>query len=160
MGGIIFNIILLIIFSFFLKESFNIQSLREVDPLGAGGFPKYILILIVILLIISLLDTIKQYMRTKNEKEKKMPKDILIAFIGLIISIAVFIVILDYIGFVVSGILLTLALLLFLGERKKIRLALLTLFVPLIFTILFGQFLSVPLPRGLGLFQDISRIFY
>ncbi|MEW9676954.1 hypothetical protein ABRT01_12350 [Lentibacillus sp. L22] len=63
MGGIVFNFILLAVFSAFLKMSFDIEDLREVDPLGAAGFPKFILVLLVILLLISLINTIREYVK-------------------------------------------------------------------------------------------------
>ncbi|HLR51833.1 MAG TPA: tripartite tricarboxylate transporter TctB family protein [Candidatus Avamphibacillus sp.] len=160
MGGIVFTLILLVVFSYFFILSFGITDFREVDPVGAAGFPQFILALLVLLLVISLFNTIKQYMKNKGQDSDKTPKSVLVIFLGLIISIALFIILLQVIGFLCASLLLTLGMLLILGERKKIRIALLTLFVPTGFTVLFGVLLSIPLPRGTGIFMAISRLFY
>src|SRR5699024_6105234 len=131
MGGIVFTLILLIVFTYFLINSFGITDFREVDPVGAGGFPQFILALLVLLLVISLFNTTKQYMKNKEQVSKKMPKSVLVIFLGLIVSIALFIILLEFIGFLFASLLLTLGMLLILGERKKVRLVLLTLFVPI-----------------------------
>ncbi|MBT2216464.1 tripartite tricarboxylate transporter TctB family protein [Virgibacillus dakarensis] len=160
MGGIIFNFILLVVFSVFLKMSFDIEDLREVDPLGAAGFPKIILILLVIFLLISLINTIKEYVKNKDENMSNISKKSIFMVVSLVILIGLFILVLDKIGFFFSILLLTPSILLALGERKRLVLILLTIFTPIVFTILFGVTLSIPLPRGIGIFMEISRLIY
>lgn len=161
MGGIIFNIILLIVFSTFLWISFGIEDLREVDPLGASGFPKFVLILIVLLLLVSLASEIKKHMKDKyDESNSNISKHTFIRIGTITILLALFILLLDYLGFLLSSLLLTPALLLILGEKKKLRLTFITFFIPIIFTVLFGDLLSIPLPRGVGIFLNISRLIY
>lgn len=160
MGGIIFNFILLVVFSVFLKMSFDIEDLREVDPLGAAGFPKIILILLVIFLLISLINTIKEYVKNKDANMSNISKKSIFMVVSLVILIGLFILVLDKIGFFFSILLLTPSVLLALGERKRLVLILLTVFTPIVFTILFGVTLSIPLPRGIGIFMEISRLIY
>lgn len=160
MGGIIFNFILLVVFSIFLVMSLGIEDLREVDPLGAAGFPTFILALLVLLLLISLVNTIREYVKERGSTGDKLTKKQIFMVVGLVVLIALFTLLLNVIGFFFSVLLLTPAVLLVLGERKKLVIILLTIFIPIIFTILFGVVLSIPLPRGVGIFLEISRLFY
>lgn len=160
MGGIIFNFILLAVFSVFLKMSFSIEDLREVDPLGAAGFPIFILILLVILLLLSLINTIKAYVKNKNKTASNLSRESIFMVVSLVIFIALFTLVLDKIGFFFSILLLTPSVLFVLGERRKLIVILLTIFIPIVFTILFGVILSIPLPRGIGLFMEFSRLIY
>lgn len=156
MTEIIILIILLTIFLFLFKESFNIENVREIDPMGADGFPRIILGILIVLLVIALVKAIKN----KEKSTEKISKDIFLQFVGIIGSILVFVIAIEFLGFLISSIFLTLALLLVLGERKKKRMILLTIIVPIGFTLVFGQLLSVPLPRGMGIFQELSRFIY
>ena len=161
MGGIIFNFILLVVFSGFLVMSFGIEDLREVDPLGAAGFPTFVLGLLMVLLLISLINTIKEYTKEKDtHNENKLSKKQIYMVVGLVVLIALFILLLNVIGFFLSILLLTPFVLLVLGERKKLVITLLTIFIPIIFTVLFGVLLGIPLPRGIGIFLEISRLIY
>lgn len=162
MGAIIFNVLLLIIFSVFLKISFGIEDLREVDPLGAAGFPTAILIILVPLILISLVNAIKDYLKNKEKQSTKETISRKSGFItvGIVILISIFILLLDVVGFLLACLLLTPLLLLILGETNKLRLILLSVFIPITMTVLFGVFLSIPLPRGIGVFLEISRLIY
>lgn len=162
MGAIIFNVILLIVFSVLLKTSFGIEDLREVDPFGAAGFPKMILLILVPLLLISLYKSIQDYL--KDKKQEKEPsisiKKPTIITIIIIVLLALFISLLDIVGFLIASFMLTPLLLVVLGEKNKTRLILLSILTPIILTGLFGVILDIPLPRGIGIFLEISRLIY
>ncbi|MFS0689387.1 tripartite tricarboxylate transporter TctB family protein [Sporosarcina sp. 179-K 8C2 HS] len=157
MGEIIVLIILIGVASFMLKESFAIENVRVIDPVGADGFPRTILILLLILLVISLFKAIKS---RRERQEEKLPIPVLIQFGGIVLAIAIFTILSDFIGFLFSAVFITLALLLILGERKHIRIIALVILLPIGFSLLFGGLLGVPLPRGIGFFNEISRFIY
>ena len=161
MGGIIFSIILLIIFSIFLNNSLRMEDLREVDPIGASGFPTVALSLIILLLLISIVKEVIKYTKNKkNHDEKQQTKGSVFTIILLMISLILFVLVLDKVGFLLSSFLLTPILLLTLGERKVVKITTLTILTPLVFTVLFGNLLSIPLPRGMGIFSELSRFIY
>lgn len=157
MGEIIVLVVLIGLASFMLKESFAIENVRVIDPVGADGFPRTILILLLILLVISLFKAIKS---RKDRHEEKLPVSVLLQFGGIVLAIATFTILSDFIGFLFAAVFITLTLLLILGERKHIRIIALVIIVPIGFSLLFGGLLGVPLPRGVGIFNEISRFIY
>lgn len=161
MGGVIFNFILLAVFSLFLAMSMNIKDLRIVDPLGASGFPKFILMILVLLLLISSIKSVKEFLSNKeNMNSQRVPSKSTFLIIGLITLVALYTISLNTIGFLLATVLLIPAVLLLLGEKRKTLILLLTLITPVLFTVLFGVILKIPLPGGTGIFLEISRLLY
>lgn len=157
MGEIIVLVVLIGLASFLLKESFAIENVRVIDPVGADGFPRTIIILLLFLLIISLFKAIKN---RKERHEDKLPSSVLLQFGGIVLAIAIFTFLSDFVGFLFSAVFITFALLLILGERKRLRIIALVIIIPIGFSLLFGSLLGVPLPRGTGMFNEISRFIY
>ncbi len=157
MGEIIFHIGIFITMGIFYNELGNVNVNRVTDVVGPVGFPKVFLILGMILTLISLYQTIKKYRKQEN-KEFKLNMNV--QFYGIIISMILFTLLLGKLGFVISGFLLLVALLYNLGESNNVKVFTISTISILVFTLLFGRILSVPLPRGLGLLKEISYLLY
>ncbi|UBV34601.1 tripartite tricarboxylate transporter TctB family protein [Staphylococcus xylosus] len=161
MGSILFCFILLIIFIYFLINSINMENLRDVDPIGASGIPTFILFILVALLIYTL---IKEVVKYKKNKEKTKHNELFTkpALIIMIITvgIAIFILVLNKMGFFLSCLFLTPLLLVLLGSKSKIQIISFSVGIPILFTFLFGNILSIPLPKGIGIFSEISNFIY
>jgi putative tricarboxylic transport membrane protein len=157
MGEIIFHVILIIASGLFFKESFVISTGRSADPIGPAGFPQTILVIIIVLLLISLFNAIR---KVKSSKEKATPLHLNIAYFGLIATIVGFILLNDIISFTLASIAFCFILFLLLGQKKYLKMVINSIVVSLIFTLVFGKILSVPLPRGLGVIKEISYFLY
>lgn len=157
MGEVIFHVFFIIVMGLFFKDSFVITSDRSADPIGPAGFPQILLIIIIVLLLISLFKTIG---KLKYGEEKGEPLNLNLAYFGLLLGIIVFIILNDLISFTLSTIVFTFFLFLLLGQKRYVRMFVQSILVAIIFTIIFGKVLSVPLPRGMGILKELTYFLY
>ncbi|CAM5784181.1 MULTISPECIES: tripartite tricarboxylate transporter TctB family protein [Brevibacillus] len=158
MGEIVFHVLLIGAIGYFFKESLFIDTARASDPIGPAGFPQGILILAILLALFSLFQTIRK--RKKSTGEQHRPPELSKEFVGLLVSIAAFVLAVDIIGFLIACFLLLLVLLLLLGEKKVGKVVGLSGVISISFTLLFGNLLSVPLPRGVEALKTLSYYIY
>ncbi|WP_321329403.1 tripartite tricarboxylate transporter TctB family protein [uncultured Ilyobacter sp.] len=159
MGEIIFHIFLLVVMGAFYKQSLDINTARMTDPIGPAGFPKTIIYVAVILIVISLISNIKNY-KANKPKEKEKIKELDPGFLALLGIIVFFVLAVNYIGFWFGGIIIISSTMWILNQRKISKLVIITLVGSLVFTFVFGKILSIPLPRGYGIFETISYYIY
>lgn len=159
MGEIVFHVFLLIVMGVFYKESLDINTARMTDPIGPAGFPRAIIYLAVILIVMSLVSNIKNYKKNKPETKEKI-KELDPGFLALLGVIVLFVSTINFIGFWFGGIIIISTIMWILNERKLSKLVLVTLVGSLVFTFVFGKILSIPLPRGTGIFETISYYIY
>lgn len=77
---------------------------------------------------------------------------------GLIVLL--YIILMDFSGFALANFIFMLCFLLFTGERKPLRLALLTLLSTVVFLYVFVKIIYVSLPLGKGFFADFTVALY
>jgi hypothetical protein len=143
----------------FYKESLDINTARMTDPIGPAGFPRALIYLAVILIILSLVSTMKHYKENKP-KEKQKIKELDPGFLALLGVIIFFVSAINYIGFLFGGLIVISSIMWILNQRKISKLVIITLVGSLVFTFVFGKILSIPLPRGAGIFETISYYIY
>ncbi|WNS75358.1 tripartite tricarboxylate transporter TctB family protein [Bacillus sp. DTU_2020_1000418_1_SI_GHA_SEK_038] len=156
MGEVIFHVVLIVIMGLFGKESFAISTGRSADPIGPAGFPQVLIGIILILLLISLFNSI----RKMKAGEGKEALNINVAYFGLIIGIVVFIVLNDFISFTLASIAFCFLLFYLLGQKKYLKMSINSIIIAGAFTLIFGKVLSVPLPRGIGFIKELSYFLY
>jgi len=160
MGDIIFHVLLLVVLGVFFKESLLIDMGRTTDPIGPAGFPQGIMVITIVLTVISLFQTIRKRKAEPAADTPHKPQELTKEFIGLLASIILFVLLVDTLGFIVAFILFTFGLLLLLGERKYGKMAGISVAVSIGFALLFGNLLSVPLPRGVEILKLLSYYLY
>lgn len=160
MGEIIFHVLLLVVLGVFFRESLMIDTGRMADPIGPAGFPQGIMVIAIVLTVISLFQTLRKRKAESAATEKHRPHELTKEFIGLLGSIILFVLLVDTIGFLIAFILFTFSLLWLLGERKYGKMAGISVVVSFAFTLLFGNLLSVPLPRGIEFLRLLSYYLY
>ncbi|MGW7976851.1 hypothetical protein BU116_04830 [Staphylococcus xylosus] len=126
-----------------------------------SGIPTFILFILVALLIYTLIKEIVKYKKNKEKTNHNalFTKPALIIMI-ITVGIAIFILVLNKMGFFLSCLFLTPLLLLLLGSKSKIQIISFSVGIPILFTFLFGNILSIPLPKGIGIFSEISNFIY
>lgn len=159
MGEIIFHIFLLVIMGVFYKGSLDINTARMTDPIGPAGFPRAIIFVAVLLIVPSLIKTIKKYRESKGEKKEKI-KELDPGFLSLLAVIVLFVLSIGYVGFWFGALVIISSVMWILNERKPVRLIATTVIGALGFTFVFGKILSIPLPRGYGFFEMVSYFIY
>lgn len=154
MKGKIITIVLLIFSLFMFYEALSIEDNRQLDPLGAKGFP---LIIISIIIIMSIVSLIKDWKKEDEVEQNKINKE----FIGILVLLVVFLLVIEWIGFLVAAILLTSSMIALLSKQIKVLQTVIISFVlSILATLVFGQLLNIPLPRGVGMSEIISRLIY
>lgn len=165
-GERILNFVLLVILIVFYFEARKISPgymvesvMREV---GADFWPKALLLM---LLFLTLILNLKAYFnRKKPEAVEKTEAgngdEDWRTWIYLSILSAFYVALQVFIGFIFAGLLLTTISLILFGYRKKAMIAVVAIVFTVIFTLGFGKFLFVPLPRGIGVFRSFSYLMY
>jgi hypothetical protein len=156
----IFNIVMGVFILFYLVLSFLLkkESLTG-DVLGAGGFP---MILAVIALALLVLITAKI---AKDKAKITIPLLNLKSVEGRVLALNIvilsaYLLLMDIIGFALSTLLFLFGSVRGLGYKKTIVLSLFSLLLTVILVVTFGKFFFVPLPRGIGIFRELSYFIY
>ncbi|PJC87239.1 hypothetical protein CSW98_04875 [Vibrio sp. HA2012] len=162
MGEIIFHIFLLAVMGIFFNESMDINTARMTDPIGPAGFPQVVMILAILLLIPSLYKAFKAYKISQSEKtgKKEKIKELDPGFLAVLAVIVVFVLVIDFVGFWFGAAIIVSSVMYILNQRKPLQMALTTVISAIAFTVVFGNILSIPLPRGVGIFESISYLLY
>lgn len=150
-GEIVIFLLLIISSSYFLYEASKLPKLPWVT-IGSEVWPSALLIAMITACISAL---IYRFLRKNYYKPPKLDKNGLIRVLATILFIIVYAVIFEYVGFLISTLLLFPTYLRFLGVRTAA-----SLLVGLVFTMLallmFPVAFLIPLPRGYGVFYDIT----
>jgi hypothetical protein len=126
---------------------------------GPEFWPEIILggmFLFSLLLIISIVIYRRQYDAESVQQKQPHPRNF-----WLVLGItAIYIAVMDWIGFIIATV-LYLGVLFWLLKFRQVKSFLLVIFGSTLFAVLlFPILLGIPLPRGTGLFRTISLFFY
>jgi len=156
----IFNILMGMFILFYLVLSFLLkkESLTG-DALGAGGFP---IILGVIGLALLVLITAKI---AKDKTKIPIPMLRLKSVEGKVLALNIvifsaYLLLMDVIGFALSTLLFLFGSARGLGYKKTVVLSLFSLLLTVVLVVTFGKLFMVPLPRGIGIFREMSYFIY
>jgi putative tricarboxylic transport membrane protein len=134
---------------------------------GSGFWPLLSLGFATVLSLVWLLTNLRQYGREKREsREKPAPEDAAEAWsrrkkVGLSLAcLLCYIVFLPWIGFLLATVLFILAFILALDERRKSVLIISPPLITAVIILVFAKFITIPLPKGVGIFAEFSRLFY
>lgn len=148
---------------FFIYCFFYIGSIApEPQPgtMDAAQWPQLLLGLLVIFLIINMYNIYKN--TPKKERNLSAITEIKLGgfyknklFLG-IASLFVYSFALDYLGFIVSSFLFSVAYSRLLGEKRFTRLLLYSFLSVAVLYFLFSKGLNIMLPRGVGIFRNFA----
>ncbi|WP_053072057.1 tripartite tricarboxylate transporter TctB family protein [Ornithinibacillus contaminans] len=163
-----------ILFSvFFLIMTFQIPDSRTTTIIGSSEWPMLILIFMLIMGVLQIIKTVLESKRSvANLDEGTEEEEVLQESQGrvneslkgshwyILIAMAVYVALLQFIGFLFATPLLFLFTAWLLGMRKKSHLVLTTVISTVIFVVIFIYVLGIPFPRGTGIFQTFSYWIY
>lgn len=163
------NGVAVLFFSSMLFYSFTIHGVKRVGDMGGESWPVMILSLAVMLSIALFITSLKKYRQEKNKGAEAVPvaaeaKAVLKSgrkkYWLCVICLGAYIVVMPWIGFIISTFLFVYAFILALEERRKLVLIIAPALVTALTVLVFGKFLNLPLPRGGEWFAAISRFIY
>lgn len=157
---IIFNILLaaLMLVYFFFAAQFNTASING-DIFGAGGYPKILAALGLILIIIISVNVFKRKEKIRIPMLDFKSTDGKAVLLN-VTMLSGYLILMNYIGFLFSTPLYLLGSTRFMGYKKIIPLLVYTVVLSVVLIFVFGKVFYVPLPRGMGLFRELSYSIY
>lgn len=166
-GEIVFGALCVAFFSFMFYEAVQLRGVGRFGEVGSGFWPMLSLGGAVLLSLCWLIATLGKRFREKGKAaETPSPEMIAEAWgrrkkVALsVVCILVYIVAMPWFGFIVSTFLFIPAFALALEERRKLVLILSPFLVTAITVFVFARFISIPFPKGVGIFTGFSRLFY
>jgi putative tricarboxylic transport membrane protein len=166
-GEIILSAFCLVFFSFMFYEALELRGVGRFGEVGSGFWPLLSLGVSTILSLLWLITNIRKYSKEQQEaKEKPEPENPAEAWsrrkkVGLsLICLFCYIVLMPLIGFPLATVLFILAFILALDERRKSVLIISPLLITAVIVLVFAKFITIPLPKGVGIFAEFSRLFY
>jgi hypothetical protein len=159
-GELVVHGVIFVAMVFLFYTSFSFPTLNIGGNLGAGWWPRLVLGLGMICTILSAFWSRKKYTKAENVKKSKISgKEA--ASLGLSAGIIIIaLLLIRYIGFLGSVPILLFGFMFQLGGRKPLSLVLFPLLGAIIFAVVFGRFMEVSLPRGLGIMRGLSFYLY
>jgi putative tricarboxylic transport membrane protein len=167
-GEIVLSAVCLVFFSFMFYESLELRGVGRFGEVGSGFWPLLSLGISTVLSLIWLITNLRQYSREKGNtaEEPPTPESIVEAWhrrrkIALCsVCLLGYIIIMPWIGFILSTTLFILTFVLALEEKRKLVLIISPLLITAAIVVVFAKFITIPLPKGIGMFAEFSRFFY
>jgi len=166
---IVANIVIIAFFIFMLINSFKLHAIRRFGEMGSGFWPMLTLSAATLLSIILLISTITKHLKEKKKSsvEVTISKEAFVdlknrrkKFVLSVILLLIYIIVMPWIGFVLSTLIYVLAFILALEERRKYVLIISPILVTALVITIFANFIAIPFPRGVGIFAAFSRLIY
>ncbi len=158
-GRFLIPILIFIMAAYFYTVANSFRQLKAVEQVGPDFWPKIILIGVMALSIFIILNERK----IKNEigparGENEAGNRTRVIWGGILIIVYIFF--LDYGGFVLLTPIFMGSFMYLLGVRKRLFIVISSVLFSGIIILLFAKFLLVALPRGIGVFRNLSLLFY
>ena len=155
-GEIITSLLILVTSCYLYIEAMRLREFRAYAEVGPDFWPKIVLILLIALSGALTVSNVIKWRKSPGEvrdREEGWKRVLIAAFL-----LVGYIYFLKPLGFIVaSPLFITGMMLLIMPKRKKVIPIAVASIMAIIY-ILFGRLLFVPLPKGFGVFHDISII--
>ena len=165
MGEFVIELFMLIVSIYLLVETGKIRSVGMQSAGGASFWPRIILLIIIIATVVLLARLIhkkaitRKAFRTAITLDQSQRKTFMRVSIAMVVTI-LYAAFMNLIGFLIISLMSQLLILFILGTRRWVTLITTPLWLTASLYILFIRVIHIPLPRGVGLFYEFSRIFY
>jgi len=156
-----FNCLLMIAFSYlYLVSHTFIGTTISTDYCGAGGFPRLVIALALLLLVYDSVMTFKKLKKTeKNEKPVFEKQGMRLLLTGVIL-LGLYVLVIEILGYIVSTVLFIFLFIKAMGYKSNVKAVLFTVVTVAALVIVFGNIFDTQLPRGFGFLKEISFYLY
>jgi putative tricarboxylic transport membrane protein len=165
-GEIIFSVVCIAFFGFMLFETFELLGQGRPGEVGSGLWPFMALAISTLLSVLILIANIRKSKAGGPGAQELTAEAIAAkrrARITVTLSIVCFItyiIVTPWIGFIIATLLYILVFALVLGERRRWVLAISPVLMTAVIMGVFAKFITIPFPKGVGVFAEFSRLFY
>jgi hypothetical protein len=163
---LIFSAVCIAFFGFMLFETFELLGQGRPGEVGSGLWPFMALAISTLLSILILIANIRKYkaggpgaqeLTAEAIAEKRRAR---ITVTLSIVCFLTYIIVTPWIGFIIATLLYILVFALILGERRRWVLAISPVLMTAVIMGVFAKFITIPFPKGIGVFAEFSRLFY
>ena len=145
---------------FFYALTFQINVVAGFEEMAPSLWPRFNLIGMAVMACLILGRAVWTKIRTKATDAAAKASFPLVPVAGSIGILFGFIFLTPYLGFLFTALLATAAGMRLLSEKNKMVMIVLPLVLVALIYVVFGRVMGVPMPRGVGIFQDISYFLY
>ncbi|RPJ76303.1 MAG: tripartite tricarboxylate transporter TctB family protein [Desulfobacteraceae bacterium] len=165
-GEIVFFGCCVAFFGFMLVAAMGLMAEGRPGEIGSGTWPLLALGASAVLSVILLTASINKSRRAAAPAAEATPEaraDLRRQRTTVTLSSVCFLVYMiavPYVGFILATFLFIPAFALALGERRKTVLFIAPVVLTVIIVGVFAKFITIPFPKGVGVFAEFSRLFY
>jgi putative tricarboxylic transport membrane protein len=165
-GEIVFFGVCVAFFGFMLYEALDLAGRGRSGEMGSGFWPLIALGASTLLSVALLGASVQKFRREVGTLEDQSPEAVAdkkrqrTTVTLSVVCFLVYMVVVPWIGFILSTLLFIPAFALALGERRKWVLLVSPVLLTAIIVAVFAKFITIPFPKGVGIFAEFSRLFY
>ena len=166
-GEVVFSAVCVGFFALMLTQTIELLEQGRAGEVGSGFWPLLSLAAATALSALWLVRNLAAYAREKPRAAgEASPEAIAGAWdrrrkVGLSVACLLgYIVLMPWIGFIISTMFFILTFILALEERRMKVLVISPVLITAAIVVVFGKFITMPLPKGVGIFAAFSRFFY
>ena len=164
-GEIVFFAICVAFFGFMFYEGLDLAGQGRAGEIGSGLWPLLAIGASALFSIALLISSVKKY-RGEGTAEDRTPEAIgeqkrqRITVTLSVVTFLIYMVVIPWLGFIFSTLVYIPIFALALGERRKSVLLISPFLLTGIIIAVFAKFITIPFPKGVGIFAEFSRLFY
>lgn len=160
-GEILISLVVFLGCIYLFYETQKFEGLEVYGKMGPAYWPRFLLFLLMVLSVFIGFTTGFQVKRGSSSPGFQGKFDMATLRLFTAMALIVFYIIgLKLFGFLVLTPFMMFAFMWLLGERSKLWMVIICLILPMGVVILFTKVMYVPLPRGAGIFLQISQMIY
>jgi putative tricarboxylic transport membrane protein len=164
-GEIVFFAVCVAFFAFMFYDGLDLTSHGRSGEIGSAFWPLIAIGASALLSVALLISSIKKF-RLEGAAESQTLEAIaekkrqrITVTLSVVIFLA-YLIAVPWIGFILSTLIYIPAFALALGERRKWVLLISPFLLTAIIVAVFAKFITIPFPKGVGIFAEFSRLFY
>jgi putative tricarboxylic transport membrane protein len=165
-GEIVFFAVCVAFFGFMFYEGLELAGQGRPGEIGSGLWPLFALGASFLLSAALLVASLRKARRDVGSTEDETPESIAekkrqrVTVTLSVVCFLIYMVVVPWIGFILATLLYIPSFALALGERRKGVLFVSPFLLTAIIVAVFAKFITIPFPKGIGIFADFSRLFY
>jgi cytochrome c oxidase subunit IV len=164
-GEIVFFAICVAFFGFMFYEGLDLAGQGRAGEIGSGLWPLLAIGASALFSVALLISSVKKH-RGEGTAEDRTPEAIAeqkrqrITVTLSVVTFLIYMVVIPWLGFIFSTLVYIPIFALALGERRKSVLLISPFLLTGIIIAVFAKFITIPFPKGVGIFAEFSRLFY
>jgi putative tricarboxylic transport membrane protein len=153
-GEIIMSLLVLVTSCYLYIEAMRLREFRAYREVGPDFWPKIVLIILIALSAALTVSNVINWKRSRGETSEREEgwKRVLIT---ILLAVA-YVYFLKPLGFIISTPLFIFGMMVLIMPKRKMAIPFTILGIMVMIYIIFGKLLYVPLPKGFGIFHDLS----